>query len=136
MSTVSPYADALATAATAAMRAAVAGDDAALLEAVQHMSPGERLNVFRASRRLADFCGATANNQPNPQTPRLFALLLQRYEVERIMWGLAALAHHWPGRYGRGEMPPAEHRRVGFVRSNITRQMKMQNVETLKAGPE
>ena len=133
MTTTAPYADALARAATDAMRATIAGDDAALLNAITHLSPGERINIFRAARRLADLCGATSNNHPNTNTPPVYAILVQQYEVERILLGLDALAHAWPGRYGRGEMPPAEHRRVGFVRGNIIRQMKMQGVDALSA---
>lgn len=123
MTVATPYADALAIAATAAIHAAIAGDDAALLDAVAHLAPGERLNIFRAARRLADVCGATANNRPNPTTPPLFGLLVQKYEVEYFLSGLTAL---------RGRFPSKHHlRRVDFIRGNIIRQMQQQGVAHL-----
>ncbi|HEX8851216.1 MAG TPA: hypothetical protein VF761_16945 [Gemmatimonadaceae bacterium] len=119
--TVAPYADALARAATDAMRQAVAGDDAALLEAVKHMSPGERLNIYRAARRLADVCGATADNHPNPETPPLFGVLAQQYAFEIVIAAIDFVTHH------RNLQPP-RRKRVDFVRNSIVRQLQQQGV--------
>lgn len=117
-----PYADALAAAATEALHAAITLDDTKLLDAVAHMSLGERLNVFRAARRLADVCAATGHNQPNPKTPPMYALLFQRYEIERLLTGLAFIVRY-------RNLDVRELSRVAFTKNSIIRQMKTQGVD-------
>ncbi len=66
----------------------------------------------------------------------MFGLLMQKYEVERVLWGLDALRNSFPrAHYLRGLAPPRELRRIDFVRGNVIRQMQQQGAGELADRP-